>query len=177
MCKVLKIKSIKQVSYNPDYKSAPAGGMITSAYMNWQVNILLEMLGGKTFDQAAADVDYKDVIWKGLTAAISDYKIAGKLDCMNAMISKFKQSKELNYTTVTDVTFSCLIELGKSQLFEKIIKDPNSPYSKKLKELFKNKKLREIQEALMKNLGCTYQDTYDIMRLIPAQILDTLIKG
>lgn len=110
-----------------------------------------------------------------MTAPIKKEDLSGSLDCVNAMIETYNKTKEFNFTTAGKMSLRCLLELAKSKLFEKYICKANLPYSKWLKEQFRNKTMRSIQEAIMKNLNCTYQDTYDIMRLIPAQLLDSSI--
>ena len=151
--------------------------MVTSAYINWQVNVLINMIGGMTYEEAVKNVDYGDVVWKGMTAAIKADEVSASLDCLNASIEAYKKSKELNFKTSKQMIISCSIELFKSAAFQKLIKDTNSPYSKMLKKLFKNKKMREIQENIMTTFNCSYSDTYQFLRLIPQQILDSLIKG
>lgn len=149
--------------------------MLTTAYINWQMDVLIHMIGGMSYEEAVKNVDYADVAWEGMTAPIKKEDLSGSLDCVNAMIETYNKTKEFNFTTAGKMSLRCLLELAKSKLFEKYICKANSPYSKWLKEQFRNKTMRSIQEAIMKNFNCTYQDTYDIMRLIPAQLLDSSI--
>jgi hypothetical protein len=149
-----------------------ARNALTSAYINWQIQIAIRMICGMPFKEAVTDVDYSDVTWYGLTSLLSSDKEILALYCLRAGINTFQETREMNL----EVGESCLIEMLQTFTIKKLIGDPKSIYGKYLYENLKKK--NHSKSELLRNIciifNCESDTALEIMRLIPEVTLNTL---
>jgi hypothetical protein len=150
-----------------------ARNALASAYINWQVQILIRMICGMTYEDAVADVDYSAVAWQGLTNAINNDKTVMALDCVRAGVEEFENTKEITF----DIARACLLDILQDIAIKKLISDKNSPYGKFLynKLMTKNGSKKAFMQQLTIVFNCTSEQAMEIMRFIPAEIIDSMI--
>ncbi|WP_163273521.1 hypothetical protein [Dysgonomonas sp. 511] len=150
-----------------------AKNALATAYINWQVQILIRMIcDHMTFDEAAKNIDYQDVAWYGLTSMLSSDKELMALNCIRAGVNRFQKTKELDMTLVQ----TCVIELIQYKGLKKLFGDEKSIYGKKIYELLKkrNHSKSELLRHICIVFNCNSDRALEILRLIPDVAFNTL---
>ncbi len=151
--------------------------MLFSAYLNWQVQIFIKMIGGESFEEAVSDVNvYQSAIWSGLTSVVEDNRSADALNCIKSTVDILQKNKEYDYSLYSQVFVSCVIQFAKTELFNKILLNKNSPYSKALVKAFEGERLEDVRKNIRILFNCTNNDIDLILKQIPKEILNQLIK-
>ncbi|MCG8411837.1 MAG: hypothetical protein MI739_11210 [Bacteroidales bacterium] len=146
--------------------------MLLAAYIDWQLQIFINMLDGKTFKEAVALVKYDDVLWSGITAPIADFKTKAGFACVRAAVSEIKKNKEVSFNT----GLVCLTEILQEALVHKMFSATNSPYNIALANIFKGKTRGQIIDRL-KSVGLSQNDAYAFMDMLPAIITSKIMNN
>lgn len=147
--------------------------MLTAAILTWQAQIIVNMLSGKTYEQAMSDIDFDPILWGAMTRVISNKNEGLVLDCIKATVDKIQQSKEYNLTGAGKaVLFGCIPETLKNLLLEYIFNSKSGPYSSMLKQAFKNKTLKDVRQILATNFNLKTSEIDNILKFIPSQFID-----
>ena len=145
---------------------------IIGAYINWQVQILIKMICGESYEDAVANVDYSGVVWSGLTSAIENDKTIMVLNCVQAAIEEYEKKKEVNLS----VGYACGIEIMKHRMIKRFLSDKNSVYGKYLHKNLKKQdhSKTEFLRKICITFNCHSDTALEIMRIVPAEITDAM---
>ena len=151
--------------------------MLISAYINWQVQIVIRMLCGIPYEEAVKNIDYQRVAWNALTSVVENNNIVTGLNCIKAGLNEFERSKQLNLTTGVDMGIACLIEIVKDKVIQKLISDSNGPYGKFLYENLKkrNHSKSELLRTICIVFNCHSDVALEMMRFIPTEAINALV--
>jgi hypothetical protein len=147
--------------------------MLTAAVLTWQAQIIVNMLSGKTYEQAISDIDLDPILWEAMTSALSNKNEGLVLDCIKATVDNIQKNKEYNLTGAGKaVLYGCIPETLKNLLLEYIFNNKSGPYSSMLKKAFKNKTLKDIRQILAINFSLKTSEIDEILKFIPSQFID-----
>jgi hypothetical protein len=150
--------------------------VLTAAFINWQVQILINIMGGMSYEEAVKNVNYTEVAWEGLTSLMKNENLFIGLECLFASVNVIKKEGGLNFMNSKTAIQACLLEIFKHKSFARLISDSNSPYFYLLDKSIANKKTNKIINNLTQGLQCSDEELGDIFSIIPEEILDTMIK-
>jgi hypothetical protein len=151
--------------------------VLTAAYINWQVQILINIMGGMTYEEAVKNVDYTEVTWEGITSIMKNEKLFIGLECLFASVQKIRQTNEFDFNNNKKIANACFLELLKHSAFKKLISDNNSIFYYYLEKSLRGNTAEEVIYNLKKALNCTDSQIAEIMAVIPVEFFDTTIRN
>ena len=146
-----------------------ASHMFIAAYVDWQIQMVFNMLKDNSFEESVAMVDYSRVLWSGLTSHITDFKTKASFNCIRAAVDKILETKDVTY----EAGVACGISILSDLLFEELVADFNSPYHIALFNIFKGKTRSQIVDRL-RTIGFEPAEINRFLDLLPASILKEL---